>query len=355
MSHEIVPVDPTDVFVDMDPIFPEDSPTIRQSTRSVTSQEQFVWVPYDSEKLPETLASGIQRFLRVANLVESEEPRIAYLCRFYTFEVAHRIDASSTGRGVRQFKTSLLRRLEKDDELTTRIRKDRNDIRELKRVYDSYLAYIITHGASFDLDNNSQREKLINARRIASVLYEVLKANDKSGAYAPPPESILLNRDEETGELLDMVISIEDTHKRNLDGTFVDEKAELIVEKCKALEDESQTHLCQGDHDSIQSNHLAQTDIDTIHKEEVQIKEDRRFADGSMKGDVRPSSAVPSLLYKDKYLETQEKLNKVEKKIEEMELKLKDVDFWTNVMQNMFPDQVPPSMRANQMENNKQQ
>ncbi|XP_010465387.1 PREDICTED: putative callose synthase 8 [Camelina sativa] len=232
MSHEeIVPVDSTEVFVDMDPIFPEDS---QQFTRSVTFREQYVWEPCDSEKLPETLASGIQRFLRVANLVESEEPRIAYLCRFYTFEVAHRLDATSTGRGVRQFKNSLLRRLEKDDELTARLRKER-DNKELKRVYDVYLEYVIRNGAAFNLDN-SQREKLINARRIASVLYEVLKANDTTGAYAAAPESILLKWDEETGELLV-------------------EKSELIDENCKALDEETQIHMSQGD------------DINAIHKE----------------------------------------------------------------------------------------
>ena len=37
--------------------------------------------PFESERLPATLASKIQSFLRVANLIESEEPRIAYLCK----------------------------------------------------------------------------------------------------------------------------------------------------------------------------------------------------------------------------------------------------------------------------------
>lgn len=36
--------------------------------------------PFESERLPVALAQDIQRFLRVANLVEQEEPRIAYLC-----------------------------------------------------------------------------------------------------------------------------------------------------------------------------------------------------------------------------------------------------------------------------------
>ncbi|EOA30960.1 hypothetical protein CARUB_v10014107mg [Capsella rubella] len=342
MSHEIVPVDPSDVFVDMDPIFPEDSPTSRQFTRSLTFHEQYVWEPYHSEKLPETLASGIQRFLRVANLVESEEPRIAYLCRFYTFEEAHRIDSSSTGRGVRQFKNSLLQGLEKDDEFTVRRRKEINDIKEIKRVYHAYKEYIITHGAAFNLDD-SQREKMINARRIASVLYEILKTIDISGTYA----SSQLKWDEETGEPLDTVTSIEEIHERS----------ELLVEKCKAVEEEErQTHMSQavGD-DSVQSNHPTQTEIDAIYKEEVQTKEDRTLAIGSMEDDVRASSAVPSMLYENKDLETQEKLNKVEKKIEEMELKLKDVDFWTKMMETMFSDQIPPSMRANQTEKNKQQ
>lgn len=65
----------------------------------------------DSELVPSSLAA-IAPVLRVANAVQKENPRVAYLCRFHAFVTAHRMDQTSTGRGVRQFKTYMLHRLE---------------------------------------------------------------------------------------------------------------------------------------------------------------------------------------------------------------------------------------------------
>ncbi|CAI9088922.1 OLC1v1023382C1 [Oldenlandia corymbosa var. corymbosa] len=143
----------------------------RPFTRFITSGHDPVPEPFDSEKLPVTLVSEIQRFLRVANQIELEEPRVAYLCRFHAFEVAHNLDRNSSGRGVRQFKTSLLQRLEQDEEVTIRKRKEKSDLRELRRVYREYKDYIIKHSGDSNMQN---REKMIKARAIASVLFEVL-------------------------------------------------------------------------------------------------------------------------------------------------------------------------------------
>lgn len=140
-----------------DPIIPAfernqwtyDTPSTSNNTgRSFTfGNEDHVPRPFESERLPVSLAPEIQRFLRVANLIEQREPRAAYLCklsfsiiywqkelflwtenmldgmslsvqgskfsgRLYVLIIAQSMDRNSEGRGVRQFKTSLLNRLQ---------------------------------------------------------------------------------------------------------------------------------------------------------------------------------------------------------------------------------------------------
>ncbi|WMV39602.1 hypothetical protein MTR67_032987 [Solanum verrucosum] len=158
----------------------------RPYTRSITYGRDHVPEPFDSEKLPVTLISEIQRFLRVANLIESEEPRVAYLCRFHAFEVAHNLDRNSNGRGVRQFKTALLQRLEQDEEVTLRKRKERTDLRELRRAYREYKDFIIKHGGESNLEN---RERLTKARVVASVLFEALDTVSRAAGVEAGSES----------------------------------------------------------------------------------------------------------------------------------------------------------------------
>ncbi|CAM8953708.1 unnamed protein product [Rhodiola kirilowii] len=69
----------------------------RSAATTVFSTEVF-----DNEVVPSSLGS-IVPILRIVNEIEAERPRVAYVCRYYAFEKADRLDPESTGRGVRAF------------------------------------------------------------------------------------------------------------------------------------------------------------------------------------------------------------------------------------------------------------
>ncbi|XP_020890739.1 uncharacterized protein LOC110230877, partial [Arabidopsis lyrata subsp. lyrata] len=81
---------------------------------------------------------------------------------------------------------------------------------------------------------------------------------------------------------------------------------------------------------------------DAIYQGEVQVKKGKKFGYGSIPEADPSVDASPN--YEEMYLETQEKLQKSDQVIEGMLLKFKDVDFWITMMQNKFPNEVPPSM-----------
>ncbi|KAJ4978471.1 hypothetical protein NE237_009251 [Protea cynaroides] len=127
---------------------------------------------FDSEVVPSSLAE-IAPILRVANEVESSNPRVAYLCRFYAFAKAHRLDPTSSGRGVRQFKTALLQRLERENEPTLKVRVKKSDAREMQSFYkDYYKKYI----QALQHSDKADRAQLTKAYQTAAVLFDVLKA-----------------------------------------------------------------------------------------------------------------------------------------------------------------------------------
>ncbi|XP_071905091.1 callose synthase 7-like [Coffea arabica] len=121
----------------------------------------------DSELVPSSLAS-IAPTLRVANEIENDNPGIAFHCRFRAFERAHRMDPSSTGRGVRQFKTYLLRKLERDEEQG---RGPETDPRKVLRYYKSYYEQNIEEG-----QYTKRPEEMAKMCQVATVLYDVIKA-----------------------------------------------------------------------------------------------------------------------------------------------------------------------------------
>ncbi|KAG4920983.1 hypothetical protein JHK82_049920 [Glycine max] len=139
---------------------------VRAPTRNVDlgNEEGVV----DSEIVPSSLAVLVP-ILRAALEIDEENPRVAYLCRFHAFEKAHTMDPTSSGRGVRQFKTYLLHKLEKEGELTEKL-VQRSDARELQTYYQHFYEKKIRDG-----EFNQRPEEMAKNVQIATVLYEVLK------------------------------------------------------------------------------------------------------------------------------------------------------------------------------------
>ncbi|KAI3933587.1 hypothetical protein MKX01_032692 [Papaver californicum] len=140
----------------------------RPSTGTATTT--FSLEVFDNEVVPSSLGS-IVPILRVASEVEPERPRVAYLCRFYAFEKAHRLDPNSTGRGVRQFKTGLCQRLERDNASTLAHRVKKTDAREIESFYRQYYEHYVR---ALDKGQQADRDKLGKTYQTAGVLFEVL-------------------------------------------------------------------------------------------------------------------------------------------------------------------------------------
>ncbi|KAM0068509.1 putative 1,3-beta-glucan synthase [Helianthus debilis subsp. tardiflorus] len=152
------------------PSFPQ--PSQRRILRTQTAGTPGESV-FDSEAVPSALVE-IAPILRVANEVEPSNPRVAYLCRFYAFEKSHTLDPTSSGRGVRQFKTALLQRLERENDPSLRGRMNKSDAREIQSFYQHYYKKYIQ--ALQSAADKADRAQLTKAYQTASILFEVLKA-----------------------------------------------------------------------------------------------------------------------------------------------------------------------------------
>ncbi|EXB36810.1 Callose synthase 5 [Morus notabilis] len=164
----------------------------RRPSRSAAATT-FSTEVFDNEVVPASLAASIAPILRVAKEIENERARVAYLCRVYAFEKAHRLDQSSTGRGVRQFKTSLLQRLERDNLSSLASRVKKTDAREIESFYQQYYEHYVR---ALDQGEQADRAQLAKAYQIAGVLFEVLCAVNKSEKVEEvAPEIIAAARD----------------------------------------------------------------------------------------------------------------------------------------------------------------
>ncbi|XP_023736557.1 callose synthase 7 isoform X2 [Lactuca sativa] len=149
-----------------DEVGPPRSVSRRMTETSDMGDPEFDAV--DSELVPSSLAA-VGPILRVANEIEMDNDRVAYLCRFLAYEKAYRMDNKSSGRGVRQFMTYLQHRLEKEKEMT-KPRLAQNDAKEIQKFYQIFYERNIK-------DNKylKKPEEMAKIYQIATVLYEVLK------------------------------------------------------------------------------------------------------------------------------------------------------------------------------------
>ncbi|KAL3502930.1 hypothetical protein ACH5RR_037379 [Cinchona calisaya] len=145
----------------------------------------------DSELVPSSLAPVVP-VLRVANEIEERNPEMAYLCRFHAFEKAHRLDPHSSGRGVRQFKTYLLRKLERDEVQTGATA---TDPKEVLDYYKSYYKKNIKEG-----QYTNKPEEMAKICQIATVLYDVLKTVIPSGRIDPETRGYAEDVEEKRGQ-----------------------------------------------------------------------------------------------------------------------------------------------------------
>ncbi|KAK2998524.1 hypothetical protein RJ639_024090 [Escallonia herrerae] len=138
--------------------------------------------------------------------IGTEDGGVVAKGRFYAFEKAHRLDPNSSGRGVRQFKTALLQRLErmcifmqasmrsvnvlfdaaflsckvKENDPTLMGRVKKSDAREMQSFYQHYYKKYIQ--ALQNVADKADRAQLTKAYQTANVLFEVLKAVNQTQA-----------------------------------------------------------------------------------------------------------------------------------------------------------------------------
>ncbi|PWA57216.1 1,3-beta-glucan synthase subunit FKS1-like, domain-1 [Artemisia annua] len=97
------------------------------------------------------------------------------ISRFYAFEKAHKLDPISSGRGVRQFKTALLQRLDRENDPTLIGRMKKSDALEMQSFYPHYYSTYVQPFESA-VDKADGPAQLSKAYRTATVLLEVLEA-----------------------------------------------------------------------------------------------------------------------------------------------------------------------------------
>ncbi|RZC84846.1 hypothetical protein C5167_047628 [Papaver somniferum] len=146
----------------------------RRNTKAKQQQEREIMPMTDTDQVVPPALVEIAPILRVADGVEARYPRVAYLCRFYAFEKAQKLDPASSGRGVSSYKSALLQRLEREDIPTLTGRVKKTDAREIKSFYKQYHRNFME--ALQKADDKDDLTELRKVWQTVGVLYEVCKS-----------------------------------------------------------------------------------------------------------------------------------------------------------------------------------
>ncbi|XP_031285138.1 callose synthase 3-like [Pistacia vera] len=131
---------------------------------------------FDNELLVVPSALGdVEPILGVAKEVESSNPRVAYRCRCYAYHIAQRLDPASSGRGVSQFLTAMLRSLQRENDPILIERWKNSDVHEIERIYQHYYnEYIQAFQNAADKADRSSAQ-ITKLYQTAKILFEVLR------------------------------------------------------------------------------------------------------------------------------------------------------------------------------------
>ncbi|KAF5778089.1 putative vacuolar protein sorting-associate protein Vta1/Callose synthase [Helianthus annuus] len=135
------------------------------------------------------IPSCVAPILRVADEIEKENERVAFLCRFCALEKFHRMYPDTREHGDLLFKCYILYRVQKED-IMTKNQLAKTDPREIQIFYQNFYEKNIREG-----QYTKKPEEMAKIYQIATVLYDALttiirpsKVEQKTRRYAKDVE-----------------------------------------------------------------------------------------------------------------------------------------------------------------------
>ncbi|KAI3739520.1 hypothetical protein L2E82_29927 [Cichorium intybus] len=152
--------------------------------------------PQTAELIPSSLYE-FAPILRVANAVEKSNRRVAYLCRWYAFEIARTLDSTlsvqrvlystSSVQRVQAILSELIQCFKREDKAILGEQR-KSDVHEMEIFYKMFNKDSIHAFQNADKANEEDRINCKQGHQIAVVLFEVLNAVSRAHSVEVPDE-----------------------------------------------------------------------------------------------------------------------------------------------------------------------